>query len=304
MAGTVPTLRTRVYIDGYNLYYGCLKGTALKWLDVQELFRIILPTILYEQNGTQKLSSLDPLTIKYFTAPILKNFARGADSVPSQVNYHQALKSHLGSGLKIIKGYFDTKKVRAHLYVKGQSARDSELKEIWKIEEKQSDVALALHAYSDVTKGEVDQVVLVTNDTDHVPTLKMLRDHTTAVVGLVVPIPKHGVRRPNKSLTELAHWTRNCITEGELKQAQLPSPIRLENRVIHKPISWYPRPDLLKPVFIEAKRVTKSKGAAWKWLKEPCERLAGRVPIEMAENDEEVKDLVAYQAQYAREFNV
>ena len=26
-------LRTRLYVDGYNLYYGCLKNTADKWLD-------------------------------------------------------------------------------------------------------------------------------------------------------------------------------------------------------------------------------------------------------------------------------
>ena len=25
--------RTRVYVDGYNLYYGCLKGSPHKWLD-------------------------------------------------------------------------------------------------------------------------------------------------------------------------------------------------------------------------------------------------------------------------------
>ena len=26
-------LRTRVYVDGFNLYYGALKDTAFKWLD-------------------------------------------------------------------------------------------------------------------------------------------------------------------------------------------------------------------------------------------------------------------------------
>lgn len=27
-------LRTRLYVDGYNLYYGCLKNTPHKWLDL------------------------------------------------------------------------------------------------------------------------------------------------------------------------------------------------------------------------------------------------------------------------------
>ena len=29
--------KTIVYIDGYNLYYGLLKGTAYKWLDLLAL---------------------------------------------------------------------------------------------------------------------------------------------------------------------------------------------------------------------------------------------------------------------------
>jgi len=33
-------LRTRVYIDGYNLYYGCLKNSPDKWLDVRALVQI------------------------------------------------------------------------------------------------------------------------------------------------------------------------------------------------------------------------------------------------------------------------
>ena len=34
--------RTAVYIDGYNLYYGRLRHTAHKWLDVVALFEAIL----------------------------------------------------------------------------------------------------------------------------------------------------------------------------------------------------------------------------------------------------------------------
>lgn len=26
-------MKTRVYIDGYNLYYGCLKNSPYKWLE-------------------------------------------------------------------------------------------------------------------------------------------------------------------------------------------------------------------------------------------------------------------------------
>ena len=36
-------LLTNVYIDGFNLYYGALKGTPYKWLDLDALCRRLLP---------------------------------------------------------------------------------------------------------------------------------------------------------------------------------------------------------------------------------------------------------------------
>jgi len=50
-------LRTHVYVDGFNLYYGCLKDTPYKWLDLDRFCRILLPPN-------------DILGIKYFTARI------------------------------------------------------------------------------------------------------------------------------------------------------------------------------------------------------------------------------------------
>ena len=47
--------RTYVYIDGFTLYYGCLKGTPYKWLDLLALCRVMLPNDALDQ-------------IKYFTA--------------------------------------------------------------------------------------------------------------------------------------------------------------------------------------------------------------------------------------------
>ena len=36
-------MRTRVYVDGFNLYYGALKGTPFKWLDPAKLAALVLP---------------------------------------------------------------------------------------------------------------------------------------------------------------------------------------------------------------------------------------------------------------------
>lgn len=36
-------MRTRVYVDGFNLYYGALKGTQFKWLNLVDIARHVLP---------------------------------------------------------------------------------------------------------------------------------------------------------------------------------------------------------------------------------------------------------------------
>ena len=49
-------MRTRVYVDGFNLYYGSLKDTPFKWLNLVDLAHKVLP------------SSLDIDKLLYFTA--------------------------------------------------------------------------------------------------------------------------------------------------------------------------------------------------------------------------------------------
>ena len=36
-------MRANVYVDAFNLYYGCLRGTPYKWLDLEALARALLP---------------------------------------------------------------------------------------------------------------------------------------------------------------------------------------------------------------------------------------------------------------------
>jgi hypothetical protein len=39
----MPLLDTHVYIDGFNLYYGLLKGKPYKWLDLERFCDQLLP---------------------------------------------------------------------------------------------------------------------------------------------------------------------------------------------------------------------------------------------------------------------
>jgi 6-hydroxy-3-succinoylpyridine 3-monooxygenase len=303
MSSEPTILKTRIYVDGYNIYYGVLKRTPYKWLDLRQLFNHILPTVLYEENGIPARFTMASPEIKYFTAPILKKFASSDDSVPSQVAYHAALQAHLAGAIQLSMGRYDAKKARAYLASPNRNPRESSQTEVWKLEEKQSDVALAVHAVHDALTKEVDQVVFVTNDTDLVPAMEIIRKKTNVVVGLIVPTKKN-IRQKNKGLDELSHWSRDHITDEELKNSQLPTPIQAPGKSIQKPISWYPRPDLLHPILEEAKRVCGSSGAAWKWLNEPSEKFfGGKAPIELTENEEGAAKLREYQEQYKKDFD-
>ncbi len=61
-------MTTKVYVDGFKLYYGCLRGTNHKWLDLEALSRNLLPT--------ETLA-----TINYFTARV-----RGKNDLDAPVN--------------------------------------------------------------------------------------------------------------------------------------------------------------------------------------------------------------------------
>jgi len=73
--------KTAVYVDGYNLYYGRLRGTPFKWLDIVKLFEMLLA----QRDQNEHL-----IRLKLFTAPALATFAtHKGDSVAAQSAYHR-----------------------------------------------------------------------------------------------------------------------------------------------------------------------------------------------------------------------
>lgn len=295
-ATTAPPLRTRVYVDGYNLYYGCLKNTHFKWLDLLPLFeQHILPSSVLPGRP----STLLPLGIKFFTAKILEKAASAPDSVSSQARYHTALRKMHNGRIDVVEGYYSLIESKAKI-VDAESPekwpRDCKEILVWKLEEKQSDVNLALQAYHDAITGEVDQVVIVTNDTDIAPALKLIRTHTKVIIGLVIPTCTQ-VRIPNTALVEQAHWVRSHITENELAVSQLPRVIPGRKPTL-KPESWYARPDLLEQVLELATPIRGSRGKAFKWMEEKNPYMDGLTPIDLIETDEGAAKVIRYIRQY------
>ena len=70
-------MKTRIYIDGYNLFYGCLKNGPYKWLDIHALF---VDRILRAQ-----CPEASDVELKFFTADIKAKIAtRGQQAQSAQ----------------------------------------------------------------------------------------------------------------------------------------------------------------------------------------------------------------------------
>ncbi len=137
-------LKTNVYIDGFNLYYGCIRGTPHRWLDIAALCSRLLPRNMIHR-------------IRYFTALVTPR-----PSDPQQRNqqeiYIRALRTI--PNLTIYFGSFLATRVTmrradGHGFVK-----------VLKSEEKGSDVNLASHLLIDCYLSDCDIAVIVSNDSD------------------------------------------------------------------------------------------------------------------------------------------
>lgn len=227
--------RTTIYIDGYNLYYSRLKGTPYKWLDIALLFR---DCILLPQDPSAEVTA-----IKYFTAPVKASYARHGDaSAQAQAQYQRALQAREAGLIQIINGFHIFEPTSLPSYQAETDPCKSSVSRVWMIEEKQTDVNIALHAYRDAVRGVCDQLVICSNDSDLEPALRMIReDAPTVRVGLVMPLrgkDTAGGKVPNKRLTALAHWVRHYIRDDELAQSQLPQNVPTRKKPASKPAHW------------------------------------------------------------------
>lgn len=219
-------MRTIAYIDGYNLYYGRLKDTAYKWLDVHRL----VAEILAVQDPASQL-----LETHYFTAPIKARIAtHGAKAAESQQTYVRALSSR---GVVIHQGRLELESYLAITYKKPPDKSDRT--RIWRLEEKETDVRLALTLYRDALRQRCDQIVLCTNDSDLTPALESVRRDFPAIrIGVILPA-RDGIRaRQSGSLRSLATWTRTKILDEELARCQLPNRVPTRRAPAVKPDYW------------------------------------------------------------------
>ena len=130
-------------------------------------------------------------------------------------------------------------------FVDGQPFDPNVKSRVLKLEEKKTDVNLAMAMYRDVPKGRFDQVVICSNDSDVEPVLETLReDFPALVIGVATPgrplrTDGSSHRAISKSLARHADWTRKYILDEELVRAQLPMRVPTRKKPIDKPGHWF-----------------------------------------------------------------
>lgn len=240
----VPTpRRVRAYVDGFNLYFGALKGRPqLKWLDLVAFVERYLPPGHVLDH------------VHYFTAGVSAEVDRRAVSV-RQGLYLDALVAR--GRLTVHKGVFrrrikrmavaSTQPVRrrrdgswaiAHRFT--EAAREIARERlglpahVWcsVTEEKGSDVNLACELLGDALAGAIDLAIVVSDDTDLARPCAMAR---AAGVRVIVLSPRGTARH------ELAPEPadRRELKPGALRASQLPESLNTATgRRIRRPPEW------------------------------------------------------------------
>lgn len=228
-------MRTAFFIDGYNLFYGVLAGTSYKWLN--------LPALLTHINQVQNPSS-KTIMVHYFTSPVLPRLAtRGRQSAEAQDVYIRALKAQ---GVTIHLGRHRLERGSAPKYIEGQYASRSEKIDIWDLEEKETDVNIAISMYRLCSRQQslsidarIEQLVLISADTDMTPALKAIReDFPEITIGIILPHREGIDRGVPGSLKNHSNWVRRHITLNELKAHQFPDRVPTRKKPADKPEYW------------------------------------------------------------------
>jgi uncharacterized LabA/DUF88 family protein len=203
-------LKTNVYIDGFNLYYGCIRGTPHNWLNMASFCSRLLP-----RNQINR--------IRYFTALVTPR-----PSDPQQRNrqeiYIRALRTI--PNLTVHFGAFLASKVPM------RRADNQGWIRVLKSEEKGSDVNLASHLLIDCYLSDCDVAVIISNDSDLVFPIEHVKQRLGKIIGIVNP---H--QRPSRELLAVANFYKS-IRPSVLAGCHFSDKLNDAQGEFHKPPDW------------------------------------------------------------------
>lgn len=205
---------TNVYVDGFNVYYGCLRGTPYRWLDLEALCHRLLP-----QNTIHR--------IRYFTAHVSSRVT-DPQAPQRQQAYLRALETI--PCLSVHLGHFLTHPVSMPLA--DPLPGGPVTVRVMKTEEKGSDVNLATYLLLDAFRKDCEVAVVISNDSDLKEPITAVQRDFHIPVGVVNP---HSAARRSRALRP-AFFKQ--IRGKDLPACQFPDHMTDTKGMIHKPLGW------------------------------------------------------------------
>lgn len=216
-------MSTNVYIDGFNLFRGCLKGSPYKWLNLELLCQTLLPG----QNIKR---------IRFFTARVLP-FSHNADAPANQLIYLRALET-LPSVIVHDDGWFSKHAVKLPVapmvYPDGPTLPPTFAK-VLKLEEKRTDVDIASHLLLDCFDGDFDQAAVISNDSDLCLPIETVRVKFGKPITVINP---HSPKWLSGQLVKAATTSLRTINKSVLINSQLPDSLTDAIGTFTKPLAW------------------------------------------------------------------
>ena len=220
-------MRSALYVDGFNLYNGSLRyRPELKWLDLVALARQVLPN--------------DELVkVRFFTAKINVRDDPGAPG--RQKLYWLALRTQEPL-LELHEGKFASRKRRMPLAApqvgtvgaRGFDPSNPVMATVRRTDEKGSDVNLASYLLLDAFSDSLDRAVVVSNDTDLIEPIRIVRE----MLGRQVIVLNPHLEQYSAPFATVAD-TYRPLEPNDLLASQFPDEVALRSgATIHRPPEW------------------------------------------------------------------
>ena len=221
-------MRTNVYVDGFNLYYGAVRGTPYKWLNIRRMCELAFP-----RNEIAEIHDCTALV-------------RDAPWDPQQSTRQQTFIRALETRpeIEVTYGSFLTSIKRMPLApARSEDANDPRLVSlvpggpsgavVVRTEEKGSDVNLATMLVADAFRGDFEVAAVLSTDSDLALPIELIRTDLGLPVGVLFPKKRYSVE-----LARVATFKRT-FDDRLLRQCQFAhSLVDAAGRTITKPRGW------------------------------------------------------------------
>lgn len=254
-------MRTIIYVDGFNLFYGQLKGRPNKWLDLRAFSNHLVDsknTIVKIKYFTARVSGANDLDAPrnqavyfkalrtlpeveiHFGSFLAKTIWRPSINIPvgdDQITYNAATVTlppgnHTVAGSRpsvLPVGKFP-KKGGSHPSRTEAPAPGAIIVKVHAMEEKGSDVNIASHLVNDACLDLFDTAVVVSNDTDLVTPIRMVVEKGKPVT-VACPSKSGVAEKLRRAATSVIHIHTNMLTSSQF-------PCTLPGTTISRPSSW------------------------------------------------------------------